>query len=95
MYKRKLRLMLTRLILVTAIPLLCSQATAGGVKVITNPSTSVETVDDNLVKNIFLGKKKTWPNGDHAQFVILSSGDTHKSFLQTYVKKSSAQFKNY
>lgn len=95
MKKQKLSLMLIRLILIMAIPLFCSQATAGSVKVIANPSTPVETVDDALVKNIFLGKKKTWPNGDHAQFVVLESGDTHKSFLNAYVKKSNSQFKNY
>ncbi|MBI9091565.1 MAG: substrate-binding domain-containing protein [Desulfobacterium sp.] len=95
MKQPKLRLLLIGLVLLMAIPLIGSLATAGTVKIITNASNSVETVDDNLVKNIFLGKKKNWPNGDHAQFVVLSSGETHKSFLQTYVKKSSAQFKNY
>ncbi len=95
MKKQKLRLMLIRLVLLTAIPLFCSQATAGTVKVITSPSTPVETVDDDLVMNIFLGKKKTWPNGDHAQFVVLSPGKTHNSFLNAYVKKTSSQFKNY
>jgi len=87
--------MLLRLILLTAIPLVFSQAAAGSVKVITSASTPVETLDENLIKNIFLGKTRSLPNGDHAQFVVLGSGDAHDSFLAAYVKKSSSQFKTY
>ena len=45
--------------------------------------------------NIFLGKKATWENGNKITFVTLKDGDTHKTFLRTYIRKTPEQFNYY
>lgn len=89
------RPILVSMALLTMIFLAISPASAKGIQVITSQSTPVESIEDGTIKKIFLGKTKSWPNGNGVEFVILKSGDVHKGFLKVYVKKSASQFKTY
>nr|WP_320017154.1 substrate-binding domain-containing protein [uncultured Desulfobacter sp.] len=96
MKKEREWLILITMALLMMIPMLAaSPARAGGVKVITSSSTPVDSIDQADVKKIFLGKTKSWPDGNPVEFVVLKSGDVHKNFLKSYVKKSASQFKTY
>ncbi len=95
MKRTKGLLTLIGLALLMMISLAISPASAGGIQVITSQSTPVDTIDDGTIKKVFLGKTKSWPDGNGVEFVILKSGDVHDGFLKAYVKKSSSQFKTY
>lgn len=95
MKKKREWLILITMALLMMIPMLASPARAGSVKVITSSSTPVDSIDQADVKKIFLGKTKSWPDGNPVEFVVLKSGDVHENFLKSYVKKSASQFKTY
>lgn len=65
------------------------------VAVIVNPSIT-DAVDEKTVRNIYLGKIKTFPNGD----VVLplhqvKGNDSRADFLATLLNKSEANLKAY
>lgn len=74
------------------IPGLCF---AGDAVVITNPSVSETTLSKKDVGNIYLGKKTSWSDGSKIIFVVLTGGDTHDTFLNSYVGKTASQFKTF
>lgn len=86
--KRRL-IVLTLLMAMT--PALCW---AGDVVVIVNPSVPESTLSAKEIKDIYLGKKTSWGNGSKINFVVLN-GDTHDTFLSTFVKKTAAQFNTF
>jgi ABC-type phosphate transport system substrate-binding protein len=47
------------------------------------------------VRNIFLGKKTKWDNGQQIVIVTLKDSETHKNFLKKYIAKTATQFKSY
>ena len=47
------------------------------------------------LKNIYLGKKTKWNNGNRIAFFIYESSELHNSFLKLYIGKSASQFNNY
>ncbi len=55
------------------------------------PKSSLSKTD---IQNIFLGKKTKLDN-TKITFVILKSGDVHKSFLKEYLSRTPAQYKKY
>lgn len=63
--------------------------------IIVNESMPVNELSKNDVKQIFIGKKRNWENGDSIIPVILKAGETHKTFLMKFLHKSEAQFKTY
>ena len=83
------------LIIICGLVLFSAVAFANGVQVITGADTPVDTIDDSTIKKIFLGKTKSWPDGNHVEFVVLKSGDAHEAFLKQFIKKSPSQFKTY
>ena len=68
---------------------------AGDVVIITNESVPVSTLGAKDVKQIFLGNKTVWDNGDKIVFVVQDRTDASDTFLKTYVQKSSSQYNNY
>lgn len=72
-----------------------TQAIASEPVIIVNDKVPDNALSATDVKNIFLGKKVTWEDGQKISFVVLEAGDTHTVFLKEYVKKSTAQFRNY
>jgi len=66
-------------------------ANAGDV-VVANGQNSVSASD---LKQMFLGKKKSWANGDKVVLVILKDGAAHDSFMSNRVGKSPSQFLSF
>ena len=67
---------------------------AGEVLVIVNKSVPADTLDQNAIKNIFLGKTSKWDNNDRITLVILEGADVHEDFLEKYIKRTANQFAN-
>ena len=67
---------------------------ANEVIVIANASVPADTLDENNIKNIFLGKSSKWENNDRITVVILEYSATHKAFLEKYIKRTPSQFAN-
>lgn len=65
------------------------------VVVIVNKSVQENSLSSNAIKNIFLGNKSVWDNGQKVQFLTLNSGDIHEIFLKKYVNKTASQFNSY
>lgn len=72
---------------------LFSHTSTAEIAVIVHPSNSAE-LDAKAVKKLFLGKSKSFPNGEHATLYI-HGGDSGKEFNKKVLKKSSSQFKAY
>lgn len=65
------------------------------IAVIVHPSNS-SSLDKGVVKKIYLGKTKSFSNGDKVQAFDLQNGsDIRNSFLQALLNKSSSQYKAY
>ena len=63
--------------------------------VIVHP-TNDSTLDKDVVKKIYLGKTKSFSNGQKIQAYDLQNGsDIRNSFLQSLLKKSGSQYKAY
>ena len=68
---------------------------ADDMMVICNDSVSIDSLEKKDVKNIFLGRKTRWADGDKINFVTLKSGPVHDLFLKLYVGKTLSQYNNY
>ena len=68
---------------------------AEDVLIIGNPSIKPSSLSKNDVKYIFLGKKRSWDNGDHITFALHKKPEIQEAFLHKYLKKNPYQFKNY
>jgi len=63
--------------------------------IIAHPNVIVDTLSDNDIKNIFLGKKTYWPNGERIIVVIQKQSIVHENFLNNYINMTSIAFRNY
>ncbi|WP_419656176.1 hypothetical protein [Desulfosarcina variabilis] len=86
------RSMVAGLLLSIAIITMWQTVEAADVRVIASPNAPVDTMDQKMIKRVFLGKKTTWSDGRPIEVVILTSGDVHKAFLKIFVKKIPSQF---
>ena len=79
----------------TSTAMLLSFSSLAEVSVIVNPSNS-DTINTALVKKIFLGKTKVFPNGNKVKVFMLPDDSTDSnSFRQKALKKSNSQYKSY
>lgn len=62
---------------------------------VVNPALSVNSLSSSEVKNIFLGKMTSWPNGEHVEMVVQKEGDAHENFLSHTIGMTSVAFRNY
>ncbi|MDY6824114.1 MAG: hypothetical protein SWH68_10035 [Thermodesulfobacteriota bacterium] len=62
------------------------------VTIIANPDVPTDTISQTDLKNIFLGNRVKWSNGDRIYFTLSGNSDTHQSFLKTYVGRTPSQF---
>jgi ABC-type phosphate transport system substrate-binding protein len=74
-----------------AFSVLISKANAS-VVMLASPDITETTLSAADVENIYLGKRRTLPNGQNVKFVVLKAGDAHETFMSTYVKRSGSQF---
>jgi hypothetical protein len=63
--------------------------------VVAHKAVPVDSVSAADLRDIALGNKKQWKNGDLITFVTLSSGPVHEEFLKIYAAKSPVQFSSY
>ena len=84
------------MILVTSI-FLTSKNTYAVSEVVFIVNTSVETksLSKSDIKEIFLGEKITWDNGNEIVIAVIDDSTIHELFTRTYLKKSAVQFLRY
>ena len=63
--------------------------------VIANKNVGDTELSQADIKEIFLGKKKKWSNNSRIHFAVIKDAAVHEAFLQTYVNRSSNQYKNH
>ncbi|MFH2000257.1 MAG: substrate-binding domain-containing protein [Planctomycetota bacterium] len=67
----------------------------GKVVIIVHPDVVDEELTVDQIRDIFLGNKTQWANGNKITFFILKNSETHDSFLKNYVNKSGSQYTKY
>ena len=67
---------------------------ADEIVIIANNSVPETNVSVDVIRNIFLGNITKWKNNHTIVVAILDEGEIHQSFLEKYIKRSPAQFKN-
>ncbi len=66
------------------------------VAVVVHPSRSVASLDDKEISRIFLGKSKSFPEGDSASPILQSKNEAvHEKFTKKMCRKSASQFKAF
>ena len=83
------------MVLSLAIMALWQPVEAADVLVVANNSTPTDTMDDAMIKNVFLGKTTSWSDGSPIEFVTITDSTAHEAFLKTFVKKTPSQFSTY
>jgi ABC-type phosphate transport system substrate-binding protein len=73
--------------------MICSNADV--FKIIVNPELEITEIDKELLKNIFLGKKSKFDNGEKVEPVMLKSEKLYSEFVKTVTGKSEKQFDTY
>lgn len=64
-------------------------------KVIANKDVEIATINAELLKNIYLGKKSQLDNGTKVEGVMLEEGDGIEEFVKNIVQKTLSQFKTF
>ncbi|HEX7045205.1 MAG TPA: hypothetical protein VF203_11395 [Burkholderiales bacterium] len=91
--KTMIRLMLAGGVLALALP---AAGAFAEVVVIVNPANSITSLDVETARRIYLGKDKTFPNGEPATPGDQPEGSrTRAEFYRKVVEKSEAQMKAY
>jgi hypothetical protein len=68
---------------------------AASVQLVANPSVHASAVSAEDVKNVFLGTKKSLPDGSNVEPVLAESGAAHDAFLKDVLGKSDQALRNY
>lgn len=68
---------------------------ADGAVIIVNRDVSSSSLSSDDVRQIFLGNKTSWENGEKIVFVVQEKTETADAFLKTFVKKSASQYDNF
>jgi len=63
--------------------------------IITHPETHVDSLEKKEIREIFLGRKKSWEKNEKITLATLKKGRAHKQFLDRFVNKTPFQFRNY
>jgi ABC-type phosphate transport system substrate-binding protein len=72
-----------------------TSAFAGDVIIVCNKSVTADSLTQSEIKDIFLGRKTRWSDGNKINFATLEEGQTHEVFLKSYVSKTARQFGYY
>lgn len=75
-------------------PLFSSHLSAGEM-LIAHPGVAEDTLSRSELRNIYLGKKGLWGNGNRIFFVVQESGETHKAFLKKNVGKTHQSYNRF
>ncbi len=82
-------------IAVWMVVLVSAEATAGGVKIVANPSVAVNSVSLAELKSVYLEEKNALMDGTHVQPVLVKGGAVHEAFLKQYLDKSDPALQIY
>ena len=63
--------------------------------IVANNSVGSNSISAKDAGDIFLGRKKKLDDGSKAKLASLKEGDTHKAFLEQFVKRSNSQFRSH
>ncbi|ACL05932.1 conserved hypothetical protein [Desulfatibacillum aliphaticivorans] len=74
---------------------LSSASLADGPIVIANKNVSQDSLTAKTLRNIFLGKERTWKEGGFIFPAALEGGPVHQKFLDLYLQKTPAQFSTH
>ena len=74
---------------------LSSLCMAGDYSILVNPVNPVDSISNEDLTDILLGKKTTWKEGLKIKVAVYKKGETHKALLADTVKKSPMQFSLY
>jgi len=67
-----------------------------GVVIIVHPDVADQQLSRQDIKNIFLGKKNKWSDGQPITFAVMNSPVAyHEDFVKDFVEKNSNQFQLY
>lgn len=70
-------------------------AYAEDVIIVCNKSVTASSLSQDDIRDIFLGRKTVWNDGQKISFVTMTDGEAHETFLDTFVRKTSMQFDLY
>jgi len=62
--------------------------------VIANEAVPIDSLNQNEMKDIFLGKTAKWSDKSRVRFAVLT-GETHQDFLRAYIKRTPSQYRTY
>lgn len=62
---------------------------------IVNKNNPIDSLEQESVKKIFLGKKNFWDDGHKVEVFLQEKNDIHKEFVEDILKRSVRQFKMY
>jgi len=68
---------------------------AEDVVLVTHPNNQISSLKMQEVKNIFLGKKSSWADGQNIVVFIQQDNDATSTFSKEYLSKSPQQFFTY
>lgn len=74
---------------------LSSVSLADSPVVIANKRVSQDSLSAKSLRNIFLGKERTWKEGGFIYPAALEGGPVHQKFLELYLRKTPAQFSTH
>lgn len=63
--------------------------------IVANKSVPVDTISEDVLKDIFMGITLTWKDSQEIKSVVLQGGSTHEDFTENYLHKTSSQFDIY
>lgn len=63
--------------------------------VIVHPDSGISSLNDQDISRIFLGKSKSYPNGNKVAPINQKDGAARDTFLKEVCKKSASQYKAY
>jgi hypothetical protein len=83
--------------LVAALAMVAAGVTvsAASVQVVANPSVHASAVSAEDLKGVFLGTKKSLPDGSAVEPVLADAGAAHDAFLKEVLGKSDQALRNY
>lgn len=81
------------LVVLPSVPGNSEEAPLGiALRVIVNQGVSVTSIPKGQVREIFLGRKVLWDNGEQIVVATLKDNEVHQSFVLQYVGKTPSQF---
>lgn len=89
------KLIVTFLLSSGLVALTATSFAAANVQLVANPSVHASVVSTEDLKNVFLGTKKSLPDGSNVEPVLAESGAAHEAFLKDVLGKSDQALRNY